>query len=179
MIYSPRFCAMSTSTVTLDCDVLVPTPHVGRIHSPELQGQKQVSLPSQVQGAWFPSHCLNWERLPLWVHSTWATVPHVREHASCFCLKRDCIIFRKPVHLSCWLYEEGGPGPSSRGSVSWKETSKLTSGFFVLRRISLASQAMHICVRMYIRETRLDQLHGNDPQLLPAPIGLRPRDYRT
>lgn len=42
-------CDMSTSTVNLDCDILIPIPHAPRTPCPELRGQKQVSLPAHVQ----------------------------------------------------------------------------------------------------------------------------------
>ena len=72
------------------------------------------------------------------------------------------------------------PGPSPRGSVSWKETSNLTSGLFGLRRIGHQSFRPGFAIFVYfIRNTRLDQLHRNDSWLLPTTIRLHPQSYRT
>ena len=72
------------------------------------------------------------------------------------------------------------PGSSSRGSVSRKETSNLTSGLFGPRRIGHQSFRRGFAISVYlIRNTRLDQFHGNDPWLLPTPIRLHPQSYRT
>lgn len=48
------------------------------IHPPELQGQEQVSLPSQVQEARFHSHGLHRGRFLLGVHTTLAAMPHIK-----------------------------------------------------------------------------------------------------
>lgn len=67
------------------------------------------------------------------------------------------MIFQKPIHLSLRVFEEG---------KEEEETSHLTSGLCVLTTIGAVSQAVHISVWTYIRDTGLCQLHRNDPWLL-------------
>ena len=109
-----------------------------------------------------------------------ATMPHSKEYASCSCLKKACIIFQNPTHLSYWPYEEGRARAFSQRECLMKRSQQPDIRLFGLRRIGHQSFRPGFAIFVYfIRNTRLDRLHRNDPWLLPTPIRLHPQSYRT
>lgn len=77
--------------------------------------------------------------------------------------------FQKPILLPPRVVEEGR-------ARAFLEKKSQHSGS-VLRRVSAGSQTVHFSVWMHSRDTRLRQLHGNDPWPPRTPTGLRPRGY--
>lgn len=106
MIYSPRICDMSTSTVNLDWHSHPDSSCFKDTLSRALRAETGVPS-SPCAGRVTPSSLPWLWKVPSVGPFHRATMPHSKEYASCSCLKKDCIIFQNPTHLSYWPYEEG------------------------------------------------------------------------